>query len=64
MSSSDPNYMCEQYRASSNQAPRAAQAGITAIVAPGGSVRDADAIAVANANNIAMVFTGVRHFRH
>ena len=42
----------------------AAQAGITAIVAPGGSVRDADAIAVANANNIAMVFTGVRHFRH
>ncbi|MBI5030746.1 MAG: bifunctional phosphoribosylaminoimidazolecarboxamide formyltransferase/IMP cyclohydrolase [Chloroflexi bacterium] len=42
----------------------AAQAGITAIVAPGGSVRDADAIAVANANNMAMVFTGVRHFRH
>lgn len=42
----------------------AAQAGITAIVAPGGSVRDADALAVANAHNIAMVFTGVRHFRH
>ncbi len=42
----------------------AAQAGVTAIVAPGGSVRDADAIAVADAHKIAMVFTGVRHFRH
>lgn len=42
----------------------AAQAGITAVIAPGGSVRDADAIAAADAANIAMVFTGVRHFRH
>ncbi len=42
----------------------AAQAGITAIVQPGGSVRDAESIAVADANNIAMVVTGVRHFRH
>jgi phosphoribosylaminoimidazolecarboxamide formyltransferase/IMP cyclohydrolase len=42
----------------------AAQAGITAIVQPGGSVRDAEAIAVADANNIVMVTTGVRHFRH
>ncbi len=42
----------------------AARAGITAIVAPGGSVRDAEAIAVADAHGIAMVFTGVRHFRH
>jgi phosphoribosylaminoimidazolecarboxamide formyltransferase/IMP cyclohydrolase len=42
----------------------AAQAGITAIVHPGGSVRDAESIAVADANNIAMVTTGVRHFRH
>ena len=42
----------------------AAQAGVTAIVHPGGSVRDAEAVAAANANNIAMVITGVRHFRH
>jgi phosphoribosylaminoimidazolecarboxamide formyltransferase / IMP cyclohydrolase len=42
----------------------AAKAGITAIVHPGGSVRDADSIAVANAQAIAMVTTGVRHFRH
>ncbi len=42
----------------------AARAGITAIVHPGGSVRDADSLAVADANNIAMVVTGVRHFRH
>jgi phosphoribosylaminoimidazolecarboxamide formyltransferase/IMP cyclohydrolase len=42
----------------------AAKAGITAIVSPGGSVRDADAIAAADAHGIAMVFTGVRHFRH
>jgi phosphoribosylaminoimidazolecarboxamide formyltransferase/IMP cyclohydrolase len=42
----------------------AAQAGITAVVAPGGSVRDEDAIAAADAHEIAMVFTGVRHFRH
>lgn len=42
----------------------AAQAGITAVIHPGGSVRDAESIAVADANNIAMVTTGVRHFRH
>jgi phosphoribosylaminoimidazolecarboxamide formyltransferase/IMP cyclohydrolase len=42
----------------------AAQNGITAVIAPGGSVRDEDSIAVADANNMAMIFTGVRHFRH
>ncbi len=42
----------------------AAQVGITAIVHPGGSVRDAESIAIADANNMAMVATGVRHFRH
>ena len=42
----------------------AARAGITAIVHPGGSVRDADAVAVADLHNIAMVVTGIRHFRH
>jgi phosphoribosylaminoimidazolecarboxamide formyltransferase/IMP cyclohydrolase len=42
----------------------AAEAGITAIVHPGGSVRDADSIAAADAAGIAMLTTGVRHFRH
>jgi phosphoribosylaminoimidazolecarboxamide formyltransferase/IMP cyclohydrolase len=42
----------------------AAQAGITVIVQPGGSVRDAESIAAADKANIAMVVTGVRHFRH
>lgn len=42
----------------------AAQAGITAIVHPGGSMRDAESIEAANAANIAMVTTGIRHFRH
>jgi phosphoribosylaminoimidazolecarboxamide formyltransferase / IMP cyclohydrolase len=42
----------------------AAQAGITAIAHPGGSVRDAESIAAADAHNMAMVTTGVRHFRH
>ncbi len=42
----------------------AAAAGITAIVQPGGSIRDDEVIAAADAAGIAMVFTGVRHFRH
>jgi phosphoribosylaminoimidazolecarboxamide formyltransferase/IMP cyclohydrolase len=42
----------------------AAQVGITAIMHPGGSVRDAESIAIADAHNIALVTTGVRHFRH
>ena len=42
----------------------AAEGGVTAIIQPGGSVRDEDAIAAANKHNIAMVFTGRRHFRH
>ena len=42
----------------------AAQAGATAAIQPGGSVRDEEVIAAADANNMAMVFTGVRHFRH
>jgi len=42
----------------------AAQAGITAIIQPGGSVRDEEVIAAANEYNMAMVFTGMRHFRH
>ncbi|MDZ7363325.1 MAG: bifunctional phosphoribosylaminoimidazolecarboxamide formyltransferase/IMP cyclohydrolase [candidate division KSB1 bacterium] len=42
----------------------AAQAGATAVIQPGGSVRDAEVIAAADRHNLAMVFTGVRHFRH
>ncbi|MDR0781850.1 MAG: bifunctional phosphoribosylaminoimidazolecarboxamide formyltransferase/IMP cyclohydrolase [Pseudomonadales bacterium] len=42
----------------------AAQIGVTAVIHPGGSLRDAEVIAAADAANIAMVFTGMRHFRH
>ena len=42
----------------------AAQGGVTAIIQPGGSVRDEEVIATANQYNIAMVFTGIRHFKH
>jgi phosphoribosylaminoimidazolecarboxamide formyltransferase/IMP cyclohydrolase len=42
----------------------AARAGITAIVQPGGSVRDEEVIRAADHHGLAMVFTGVRHFRH
>jgi phosphoribosylaminoimidazolecarboxamide formyltransferase/IMP cyclohydrolase len=42
----------------------AAQHGITAVIQPGGSVRDAEIIAAANEHNLAMVFTGIRHFKH
>jgi phosphoribosylaminoimidazolecarboxamide formyltransferase / IMP cyclohydrolase len=40
------------------------QAGITAVIQPGGSIRDNDSIEYCNKNNIAMVFTGIRHFKH
>lgn len=42
----------------------AAEAGITCVVEPGGSIRDQEVIDAANAAGIALVFTGVRHFRH
>ncbi|NBC32536.1 MAG: bifunctional phosphoribosylaminoimidazolecarboxamide formyltransferase/IMP cyclohydrolase [Alphaproteobacteria bacterium] len=42
----------------------AVEAGATAVIQPGGSVRDNEVIEAANAHNIAMVFTGMRHFRH
>ena len=42
----------------------AAEAGVSAIVQPGGSIRDAEVIEAANKADLAMVFTGVRHFRH
>ena len=42
----------------------AAEAGVTAVVQPGGSVRDEEVVAAANEHGLAMVFTGIRHFRH
>lgn len=42
----------------------AAAVGVSAIIVPGGSIRDADSIQAANEHNIAMIFTGTRHFKH
>jgi len=42
----------------------AIEAGATAVIQPGGSMRDADVIKAADDHGVAMVFTGVRHFRH
>jgi len=41
-----------------------AASGVTAIAQPGGSVRDQEVIQAANEHNLAMVFTGIRHFKH
>ena len=43
---------------------QAVEAGASAVIQPGGSVRDEEVIAAADENNIAMVFTGLRHFKH
>jgi phosphoribosylaminoimidazolecarboxamide formyltransferase/IMP cyclohydrolase len=42
----------------------AAEAGATAVIQPGGSLRDSEVIEAADAKGLAMVFTGIRHFRH
>jgi phosphoribosylaminoimidazolecarboxamide formyltransferase/IMP cyclohydrolase len=42
----------------------AARHGVRAIIQPGGSIRDAEVIAAADEHDLAMVFTGVRHFKH
>jgi phosphoribosylaminoimidazolecarboxamide formyltransferase/IMP cyclohydrolase len=42
----------------------AAEAGITAVIQPGGSIRDDEIIAAADEHGMTMVFTGMRHFRH
>jgi phosphoribosylaminoimidazolecarboxamide formyltransferase/IMP cyclohydrolase len=42
----------------------AAETGIAAIIQPGGSMRDEEVIQAANEHGLAMVFTGMRHFRH
>src|SRR3990167_8518553 len=43
---------------------QAAEAGVAAVIQPGGSIRDQEIIDAANEHGIAMVFTGMRHFRH
>ncbi len=43
---------------------RAAEAGVTAVIQPGGSIRDSEVIKAANRHGMAMIFTGERHFRH
>ena len=43
---------------------QAVEAGATAVIQPGGSVRDAEVISAANENNVTMMLTGMRHFRH
>jgi phosphoribosylaminoimidazolecarboxamide formyltransferase/IMP cyclohydrolase len=48
----------------SDSVETAAKAGITAIIQPGGSIRDEETIRMANHYAIAMIFTGQRHFRH
>src|SRR5699024_12443398 len=47
-----------------NTVEAAAKAGITAIIQPGGSKRDQDSIDVCDKHGIAMVYTGMRHFKH
>ena len=42
----------------------AAKVGVTAVIQPGGSIRDKEVIEAANEHGMAMVFTGIRHFRH
>jgi phosphoribosylaminoimidazolecarboxamide formyltransferase/IMP cyclohydrolase len=42
----------------------AAKTGITAVIQPGGSVRDNEVIEAANEHSLSMVFTGMRHFKH
>ena len=42
----------------------AAEAGARAVIQPGGSIRDEEVIAAADEHGLAMVFTGIRHFRH
>jgi phosphoribosylaminoimidazolecarboxamide formyltransferase/IMP cyclohydrolase len=42
----------------------AAEAGVLAVLQPGGSIKDQDSVAMCNEKNISMVTTGVRHFKH
>ena len=42
----------------------AAEQGVASIIQPGGSIRDEDSVKACDENNMSMVFTGVRHFKH
>ena len=42
----------------------AAEKGVRSIIQPGGSIRDEDSVKACDENNMSMVFTGVRHFKH
>jgi phosphoribosylaminoimidazolecarboxamide formyltransferase/IMP cyclohydrolase len=42
----------------------AVKAGVTALIQPGGSIRDEEVIQAANEHNLSMIFTGIRHFKH
>ena len=57
---SNPN----QVQAMADNVEEIAKAGIKAIIQPGGSVRDQESVEAADKYGLAMVFTGVRHFRH
>lgn len=58
-------FFCSFFSPAFNDAvEEACKAGVSLIVQPGGSVRDQDAIDCCNKYGVAMVFTGVRHFRH
>ena len=48
----------------SDNVEAASRAGVTSIIQPGGSIRDEEAIEIANKHDLAMIFTGVRHFKH
>ena len=52
------------YGAPNHAAYGAAKAGIAAVIQPGGSMRDEEVIQAADEAGLAMVFTGMRHFRH
>ena len=58
------NTLTTDVRETLKQVNAAAEAGATAAIQPGGSVRDDEVIAAANERNLAMVFTRNRHFRH
>ncbi|MEG0423224.1 MAG: bifunctional phosphoribosylaminoimidazolecarboxamide formyltransferase/IMP cyclohydrolase [Erysipelotrichaceae bacterium] len=54
----------DAYFPMSDTCEEAIKAGVTAIIQPGGSIHDQDSIDVCDAHNIAMVYTGIRHFKH
>ena len=57
-------FLTASFNTVSVRSPKNHKAGITAIIQPGGSIRDKDCIDKCNEYGIAMVFTGMRHFKH